>query len=42
MALPEIAQARMLADELERAVRAYGPRSVAIRCFGGNGADKPS
>jgi hypothetical protein len=30
MALPEIAQARMLADELESAVRQHAPSSVAI------------
>jgi trans-aconitate methyltransferase len=38
MALPDIAQARMLADELENAVRQHAPRSVAIiGCSGGNG-----
>jgi SAM-dependent methyltransferase len=38
MALPEIAQARMLADELESAVRQHAPSSVAIiGCSGGNG-----
>jgi hypothetical protein len=37
MALPEIAQARMLAGELERAVRQHTPSSVAIiGCSGGN------
>jgi SAM-dependent methyltransferase len=41
MALPEIAQARMLADELESAVRQYAPRSVAIiGCSGGNGFER--
>jgi len=41
MALPEIAQARMLADELERAVRQHTPRSVAIiGCSGGNGFER--
>jgi SAM-dependent methyltransferase len=41
MALPEIAQARMLADELERAVRQHAPSSVAIiGCSGGNGFER--
>lgn len=41
MALPEIAQARMLADELERAVRQHTPSSVAIiGCSGGNGFER--
>jgi SAM-dependent methyltransferase len=38
MALPEIAQAQMLADELESAVRQHAPSSIAIiGCSGGNG-----
>ena len=41
MSLPEIAQARMLADELERAVRQHTPSSVAIiGCSGGNGFER--
>lgn len=41
MALPEIAQARMLADELESAVRQRAPSSVAIiGCSGGNGFER--
>jgi hypothetical protein len=41
MALPEIAQARMLADELEGAVRLHTPSSVAIiGCSGGNGFER--
>jgi len=41
MALPEIAQARMLADELESAVRRHAPGSVAIiGCSGGNGFER--
>lgn len=41
MALPEIAQARMLADELEIAVRQHTPSSVAIiGCSGGNGFER--
>ena len=41
MALPEIAQARMLADELENAVRQYEPSSLAIiGCAGGNGFER--
>lgn len=41
MALPEIAQARMLADELERAMRQHTPSSVAIiGCSGGNGFER--
>jgi methyltransferase family protein len=41
MALPEIAQARMLADELERAVRQHEPNSLAIiGCSGGNGFER--
>jgi SAM-dependent methyltransferase len=41
MALPEIAQARMLADELESAVRQHAPSSVAIiGCSGGNGFER--
>ena len=41
MALPEIAQARMLADELARAVRQHTPSSVAIiGCSGGNGFER--
>jgi ubiquinone/menaquinone biosynthesis C-methylase UbiE len=41
MALPEIAQARMLADELESAVRQHAPTSVAIiGCSGGNGFER--
>jgi Methyltransferase domain len=41
MALPEIAQARMLADELESAVRSHAPSSVAIvGCSGGNGFER--
>ena len=41
MALPEIAQAPMLADELEGAVRQYAPSSVAIiGCSGGNGFER--
>lgn len=41
MALPEIAQARMLADELASAVRWHAPSSVAIvACSGGNGFER--
>jgi len=41
MALPEIAQAQMLADELAAAVRRLGPSSVAIiGCSGGNGFER--
>ena len=41
MALPEIAPARMLADELESAVRQHAPSSVAIiGCSGGNGFER--
>jgi SAM-dependent methyltransferase len=41
MALPEIAQARMLADEFESAVRQHAPSSVAIiGCSGGNGFER--
>ncbi len=41
MALPEIAQAQMLADELARAVRQHAPTSVAIiGCSGGNGFER--
>lgn len=41
MTLPEIAQARMLADELERAVRQHTPSSIAIiGCSGGNGFER--
>ena len=41
MALPEIAQARMVADELECAVRQHAPSSVAIiGCSGGNGFER--
>jgi len=41
MVLPEIAQARMLADELESAVRQHAPSSVAIiGCSGGNGFER--
>jgi SAM-dependent methyltransferase len=41
MALPEIGQARMLADELESAVRQHAPSSVAIiGCSGGNGIER--
>lgn len=41
MALPEVAQARMLADELESAVRQHAPSSVAIiGCSGGNGFER--
>lgn len=41
MALPEIAQARMLADELESAVREHAPKSLAIiGCSGGNGFER--
>jgi hypothetical protein len=41
MALPQIAQARMLADELESAVRLHAPSSVAIiGCSGGNGFER--
>jgi len=41
MALPEIAQARMLADEIESAVRQHAPSSVAIiGCSGGNGFER--
>jgi trans-aconitate methyltransferase len=41
MALPEIAQARVLADELESAVRVHEPSSVAIiGCSGGNGFER--
>jgi hypothetical protein len=38
MALPEIARAQMLADELAGAVRRHAPSSVAIiGCSGSNG-----
>lgn len=41
MALPEIAQARMLAEELERSVRLHAPSSLAIvGCSGGNGLER--
>jgi trans-aconitate methyltransferase len=41
MALSEIAQARMLADELEGAVRQHAPNSAAIiGCSGGNGLER--
>ena len=41
MALPEIAQAQMLADELESAVHSHAPSSVAIvGCSGGNGFER--
>jgi len=41
MALPEIGQAKMLADELESAVRQRAPRSIAIiGCSGGNGFER--
>lgn len=41
MALPEIAQAQMLADELESAVRQHAPNSIAIiGCSGGNGFER--
>jgi ubiquinone/menaquinone biosynthesis C-methylase UbiE len=41
MALPQIGQAQMLADELERAVSMHSPTSVAvIGCAGGNGFDR--
>ena len=41
MALPEIGQAQMLADELESAVRRYTPNSLAVvGCSGGNGFDR--
>lgn len=43
MALPEIGQARMLADALEGAVRAHAPSSIAIiGCSGGNGFERLS
>lgn len=41
MALPQIGQAQMLADELARAVSRHSPNSVAvIGCAGGNGFDR--
>jgi ubiquinone/menaquinone biosynthesis C-methylase UbiE len=41
MALPEIGQAHMLADELEFAVRRHSPNSLAVvGCSGGNGFDR--
>ena len=41
MALPEIAQAGMLADQLESAVRQHAPSSIAIiGCSGGNGFER--
>jgi cyclopropane fatty-acyl-phospholipid synthase-like methyltransferase len=41
MALPAIAQAEMLADELEFAVRQHSPKSIALLgCAGGNGLDR--
>jgi trans-aconitate methyltransferase len=41
MALPEIGQAQMLADELEFAVREHSPKSLAlIGCSGGNGLNR--
>jgi SAM-dependent methyltransferase len=41
MALPEIAQAQMLADEFTIAVRWHAPSSVAIiGCSGGNGFER--
>jgi hypothetical protein len=41
MALPEIVQAQLLADELESAVHSHAPSSVAIvGCSGGNGVER--
>lgn len=41
MALPEVAQAELLAEVLARAVREQAPRSVAIfGCAGGNGFER--
>jgi len=43
MALPEIGQARAIADELGRLLRTYEPRSLAVLgCSGGNGFDRIS
>lgn len=41
MSLPEIGQAKMLADQLERLLKRNSPRSLAlIGCAGGNGLDR--
>ena len=41
MALPDVGQAKMLVDEFEDLLRAYGPTSVAlIGCAGGNGFEE--
>lgn len=41
MSLPDIGQAQMLADQLERLLKRTSPRSVAlIGCAGGNGLDR--
>ena len=41
MALPEVGQAEMLADELEFAIRQHSPKSIAVLgCAGGNGFDR--
>jgi SAM-dependent methyltransferase len=41
MALPEVAQAQLLADVLEGLLKRYGPRSVAVLgCAGGNGFER--
>jgi trans-aconitate methyltransferase len=41
MALPAVGQAKMLADELEFAVRQHAPKSIAVLgCAGGNGFDR--
>ena len=41
MSLPAVDQARLLSEELASAVRAYGPKSVAVLgCAGGNGLEQ--
>ncbi len=41
MALPEVAQATLLADVFEKALRKHAPASVSILgCAGGNGFDR--
>lgn len=43
MALPEVAQSRLLANVLEAMLKEYRPRSLAvIGCAGGNGFDRVS
>ncbi|MFO1094953.1 MAG: class I SAM-dependent methyltransferase [Planctomycetaceae bacterium] len=41
MALPEVAQSRLLADVFERLLQTYSPQSVAVfGCAGGNGLER--